>query len=331
MMAGHARQSKSAAHPEREGHNRSMRIVRIAAPTVVAFALALVWSGVLAVRSLDGLPVSPFATLVLVPVLRLVMFMSGAVALGGTIVGTLLDTVDAARRIAQRSAVVFAAASAMLAVATLADVLATEWWNALDSRMLLSFLTQIDEGRYLVLQVILGGAAAVLLGRVAHRTDAAFVAVLLAIAVALPGFTGHSAAQTTHWFASLTIIVHLLAMSVWGGGVVALLASRAFHLARLFSPIALAAYTLLMLSGIASLGARVGDWNALLHDRYLVVLLGKVLVYLAIGVIAYRMRAHMFVPDTPPASLVRRMLAVDVALMGVALAFAVTLARMPNP
>ena len=308
-----------------------MRILRIAAPAVVALAVALTWSGVLAPRSLDGLPVSPLATLVLVPVLRFAMFASGAVALGGTIVGTLLDSVEDARRIAMRSSIVFAVCSAFLAVATLADVLASQWWDGLNGRMLLSFVTQIDEGRYLVLQVILGSFAAWLLTRIAHRTDAAFAAVVLAVAVVLPGFTGHSAAQTTHWFASLTMIVHLLAMSVWVGGVIAMLASRAFHLARLFSPIALSAYALLMLSGIASLGARVGDWNALLHDRYLVVLAVKVVLYLAIGVLAYRMNAHMFAPETPPASVLRRMLGIEVALMGVALAFAVTLSRMPNP
>lgn len=308
-----------------------MRIVRLAAPALVALAIALTWSGVLATRSLDGLPVSPFATLVLIPALRLAMFASGAVALGGTIIGTLLDTVDAARRIAIRSSIVFAVASALLAVATLADILATQWWGGLNGRMLLSFLTQIDEGRYLMLQVILGAVAAFLLTRVQHRTDAAFTAILLATAVSLPGFTGHSAAQTTHWFASLTMIVHLLAMNVWVGGVVAMLASRAFHLARLFSPIALSAYALLLLSGIASLGARIGDWSALLHDRYLVVLAVKVAVYALIGVLAYRMRAHMFAPETPPASVMRRMLGIEVALMGVALAFAVTLARMPNP
>ena len=308
-----------------------MRIVRIAAPTIVALAVALTWSGVLSARSLDGLPSSPFATLLLIPLLRLAMFASGAVALGGTIVGTLLDSVEAARRIALRSSIVFAVASALLAVATLADILATQWWGGLNGRMLLSFLTQIDEGRYLTLQVILGSFAAWMLTRIAHRTDAAFTAIVLAVAVSLPGFTGHSAAQTTHWFASLTMIVHLLAMNVWVGGVVAMLASRAFHLARLFSPIALSAYTLLLLSGIASLGARVGDWNALLHDRYLVVLAVKVAVFALIGVLAYRMRAHMFAPETPPASVMRRMLGIEVALMGIALAFAVTLSRMPNP
>lgn len=312
-----------------------MRILRIAGPAALTFVVALIVSGVLSVRTFDALPTSPLLTLILVPVVRAAMFVSGTVAVGGALIGGVLGEEPMARRIGLRSALVFAAASAVLLVVNLADVLAVQWWQAFDGTMLVSFMTQIDEGRYLMMQVVLGCTTALILHEIRHRIDGAFAFALITLGTLLPGFTGHSTAALSHWIASATMVLHLTAMNVWVGGALVLLVSYDAKALVRFAPIALASYLVLLLSGVASLIARIADWNTMWHSRYALVLGAKVLVALVIGgIAATRLRpaaAKALEGGEAVAAAVRRTLAIEASLMLVAIGFGVTLARMANP
>ncbi len=312
-----------------------MRILRIAAPGLLTFAVALIASGVLSARTLDPLPTSPLLTLILVPVVRATMFISGTTAVGGALIGGVIGDDEAARLIGRRSALVFAAASAAMLVVNLADVLAVQWWQAFDTTMLVSFMTQIDEGRYLMMQVVLGGTGALVLSSVRHRIDGAIAFTLIMVAVLLPGFTGHSTAVFSHWIASMTMIFHLAAMDIWLGGVLVLLVAYNAQALVRFTPIALSSYVVLVLSGVASLIARIADWNAMWHSKYVVVLGAKVFVALVIGgIAAVKLRptaAKALEGGEAVGVALRRTLAIEASLMLVAVGFGVTLARMANP
>ncbi len=312
-----------------------MRILRISAPALLTFAIALIASGVLSARTLDALPSSPLLTLILVPVVRAAMFISGAIAVGGALIGGVLGEDDAARAIGRRSSLVFAASSALLLVVNLADVLAVQWWQAFDGTMLLSFMTQIDEGRYLMMQVVLGCTVALILSGLHHRIDGAIAFALITVATLLPGFTGHSTAALSHWIASTTMIFHLTAMNIWVGGVIVLMVAYDAPALVRFTPIALSSYVVLLLSGVASLVARIADWNTMWHSKYVVVLGLKVFVALLLGAIAaIRLRpaaAKALEGGDAVATAIRRTLVIEAALMLVAIGFGVTLARMANP
>lgn len=310
-----------------------MRMLRIGGPALLVLLVATAATGELTVQVLQGLTSSPFLTILLVPLLRMAMFVSGATAVGGVLVGALLRADERVRRIAMRSSLVFAGACALLAVATLADVLAVQWWDALNPTMLWSFLTQIDEGRYLMLQVVLGCTAALLLSRTEDGVEAGVALLALLVAVALPGFTGHSTAALSHWIASATMVAHLLAMNLWVGGVIALIVAPDARTYLRFSPLALAAYVVLVLSGVANLVARIGSWSDFWHDQYAVVLGAKVLLFVVIGVLAAAVRRRLMSADAdaPTMTVVRRLITIEGSLMLVAVAFAVTLARLPNP
>ncbi|MHB0928859.1 MAG: copper resistance D family protein [Candidatus Nanopelagicales bacterium] len=312
-----------------------MRWIRVATPALLAFALALMASGVLSVRNLDALPTSPLLTLILEPVARALMFVSGSVAVGGALVGGVLGQDERALRIGGRSALVFAAASAVVALTALADLLAAQVWQAFDGTMLFSFVTQIDEGRYLMLQVVLASTAALIMAKVNHPIDAALGLGTMLVAVVLPGFTGHSSAALSHWMASASMLLHLAAMNLWVGGVIVLFAAyNAQALAR-FSRVAMAAYVALILSGLANLVTRIGDWGVFWHSSYLVVLALKVLLALALGAFAAtklrRTTALALEGGEAVAVIMRRALGLEVTLMLMAVAFGVVLARMANP
>lgn len=311
--------------------------IRLLVPGLLTFIVALVASGVLSSNVAEGLPVTPQLTLLLVPMARLLMFTTGALAFGGALVGGLLGGGNRALRIASLAAALYAIATTAVAILTLADVLARDWWWAFDAQMLRSFLTQIDEGRYLAAQTIMGAVAAWVLSRARTPVDSAFATVALGIAVALPAFTGHSAAAVSHWIASTTMVVHLLAMNAWLGGVVLLLLVPSQTSILGFERVASVALPAILLSGVASVVARVNDWASVPHDRYTLVLLIKIAVTGA--VVWFGAKTRRQIADTLAAtpsgkgviSATRRTLVLEGSLMGVALALAVILARMPNP
>lgn len=311
--------------------------IRLLAPGVITFAVALVASGVLTRPVAEGLPVTPQLTLLLLPIARLLMFAAGALAFGGALLGALLGGGNRALRIASYSAALYALATAAVALLTLADVLARDWWWAFDARMLRSFLTQIDEGRYLAAQAVIGALAAWVLSRTRAPLVATLAVVALGIAVTLPAFTGHSATAVSHWIASATMVLHLLAMNAWLGGVGILLLVPTQTAMLGFRRVAAVALPTVLLSGVASVVARINDWASVLHDRYTLVLLLKIAVTGAVVWFAAKTRRRIAdtLVVTPSgkgvASAAHRTLAIEGSLMGVVLALAVILARMPNP
>lgn len=311
-----------------------MRLSRLVAPSLVVLVLGMVASGVLAPPMAEGLPRTPLATLILVPLLRFAMFATGSVAFAAAILGGPVAGRRDVLHLGARASVWYAASSAVLGIATLADVLAREWWDALDGRMLRSFFTQLDEGRYFVTQVLLGLVAMWVLSRASAGLDAVFAAVTLAVAVSLPAFSGHSAAAVSHWLASALMVVHLLALHAWVGGVLVLLLQPDPAAIVGFSRIAGLALPLVVASGLASVVARVNDWTDFLHDRYALVLLAKVALVVVVVLLGRRMRLAVQSSATTRAELVaatRRTLALEGSLMLVTMSVAVILARMANP
>ena len=309
------------------------RLAKLGIPASGVLVIAMFVSGVLTPDSYPGLPSTPYVTLFLTPVARAALFLTGTIAIGLVLVGGFLSRRTDLLRLAARSAAAFAISALVMTILTLANVMAVQPWQAFDLTIMTSFLTQIDEGRYLLLQVLLGAAAAWVLSRAQHVIELVFAGIVLFIAVLLPSFTGHSAASVSHWIATTTMMLHLGAMTIWVGGAVALVFVR--HDADIitkFSPIALASYALLIVSGGASLFARVASWSDFFQDRYMWFVLAKMVIALVLGVLGFR---HLQMVKTKFAGnaevLFQRTLAVEVSLMLVVIGLAVTLARMANP
>ncbi len=309
------------------------QLVRIGLPAVVVLLVGMAVSGVLTPPRYPGLPETPFLTLVLTPIGRAALFTSGTFGVGLILVGGLLSREPRMLRLAARVSAGFSASAVFMIVMTLANILAVQPWQALDPTVTTSFLTQIDEGRYLMLQVLLGIVAAWVVARAQHGIEIVFALLALGIAVVLPAFTGHSASSVSHWIASATMLLHLGAMMVWVGGALALVRVRhdAAVITR-FSAVAIGAYALLIVSGAASLYTRVASWNDFFHDRYMWFVAVKIVGAAVLGVLGFRnlqMVKAQFPDDS--AVLFRRTLIIESGLMLVVIALAVTLARMANP
>jgi putative copper export protein len=314
-----------------------MRTSRLVAPGILTFVVALFASGVLSRPVIVGLPVTPQLTLILVPVARFLMYATGALAFGGALICGAFGGGGKAIRVASVASINFSIASAAVIVLTLADALATNWWLAFKPQMFRSFVTQIDEGRYLLLQVFLGAVAAWVLNRARVQLEAMFATIALGLAVVLPAFTGHSAAALPHWMASLTMLVHLLAMNAWMGGVLLLVLVPEQKPLLGFGRVASVALAAILLSGIASVIVRVNDWETFFHDRYSLVLLAKIAVTGAVVWFAAKTHSKVEASRSLNASggdiisAVRQTIAIEGSLMVAVLGLAVVLARMANP
>ena len=314
-----------------------MRLHRLHLPGTVIFLIVLFASGILAPVTAPGLPESPLSTLVLVPILRFAMYVAGSIAVGASIIGGLLGGGPETMRLGSRGAAVYAIITALLTVAVLADLLAQPWWGGLDPQMLLSFCTQVDEGRYFLAQILIASIVAWVLRSGRTGLDAVFAIIAMVITVALPSMSGHSTAAVTHWVASAVMIVHLTAMHSWVGGVLVLAGNATRETLVAFGRLAAMALPLVLISGLASIIARVNDWNTALHDRWTLVLIVKILVSVALVVVAARTRriiAQGIGDEAPQSDIVtatKQTLALEGSIMVTVVGLAVILARMANP
>ncbi|WP_249123990.1 bifunctional copper resistance protein CopD/cytochrome c oxidase assembly protein [Saccharopolyspora erythraea] len=162
--------------------------------------------------------------------------------------------------------------------------------------------------------------------------------LVLAMGGLLPiGVTGHSASSGAHDIATASLLQHLLAASLWVGGLVALLthaARRGGHLAaatRRFSGLALVCWVALAGTGAVNALTRLPA-TELLSTAYGLLVLAKTAALLVLGLIGYlqRRRVVAAVAGGRPAALLR-LGAVEVLLMLCTVGIAVSLGRTAPP
>jgi cytochrome c oxidase assembly factor CtaG/putative copper export protein len=156
------------------------------------------------------------------------------------------------------------------------------------------------------------------------------------------GLTGHSSAGGAHDLATNSLLIHLVAASLWAGGLLALLAHAlrgGDHLAlaaRRFSTIALWCWVAMAISGVMNALVRVLP-SDLLTTAYGRLVLAKFVALCALGVLGWRQRRAGVVAlqDNPAApqrsrGLIRLALG-EAVLFGVTFGIAVGLGRTPPP
>jgi putative copper export protein len=162
-----------------------------------------------------------------------------------------------------------------------------------------------------------------------------------------PGSMGHAAAaQDTYALARAADTVHVLAAGAWVGGLIMILASMALPakptghrdemlgaLVPAFSPVALTAATLLVVSGAYASWMHLPDVASLWATSYGRVLLVKLAIVAAValaGAFNWR-RLGPRLGEREAASSLRRVAALEAALMQAALIATALLVRMAPP
>ena len=136
--------------------------------------------------------------------------------------GKLSKSAKALRKVAAVTALVWVLGQGLNVLTTLANILGTSLTGAFDGNSLRSFVSQIDLGKYMFIQLCLALIVCLLVTRV--RTVATTNALLLLslIAVIAPVFASHSASSGSHALAIGSLIVHVVALTFWVGGLIAI-------------------------------------------------------------------------------------------------------------
>jgi putative copper resistance protein D len=161
------------------------------------------------------------------------------------------------------------------------------------------FISSIALGQSLALNALAGALVAIAVLMV-EKLSGTLLVLGLALAGLVPlAVSGHASGTQGHSMAVNAIGLHLLAVTVWVGGLVALLALKSQNanenriLASRYSSLALLAYLVVAVSGIASASVRITSLDMLASGYGQLVLLKSITLVL-LGVFGAWYRVRLF-------------------------------------
>jgi putative copper resistance protein D len=200
---------------------------------------------------------------------------------------------------------------------TLANILGESVTAVLDPAVLQSFVLQISLGQYLFFQTLIALFVA-LTSRV--LTSSGYTAILLLIsliAISAPVFQSHAASSGSHALAIGSLLIHVIALSFWVGGVIAITLlnqdDRKISLPR-FSQIALWAAIAVVISGVINASARL-NFAAAWSSSYAYVVILKVLITFVLLYFGYKHRNYLAAKPSVNWRAMTRLISVEAAIM----------------
>lgn len=274
---------------------------------VVGLVVAMVVGGDLPSSEVSDIPEASAAVQWVLPIARTAADLCAAAAVGLLLAAAALlpssrDLLATAPARAARLATWFAWSVAVFALIVLvlsyAETFATTVGDALDVTQLLSYVGQSEQGAAWLVTASLAAFAGVA-AREAERPLGAWTALALAVAATLPpAVTGHAASAGDHDLATSSLVVHVVCVALWVGGLLALLwyaKTDGRHIAlasRRFSALALWVFVGVGVSGVVNAWIRLGDFENLFTSRYGAVVLIKIFAFVALGMLGWAHRRH---------------------------------------
>ena len=209
--------------------------------------------------------------------------------------GKLDQSAKRLRKFAGLAALTWAISTGLSILATLANILGTGISDALDPNSLRSFISQITLGKYMFIQLCLALLVASIVIRIRAVAGASALLLISLAALVAPVFESHSASSGSHALAIGSLVVHVVAISFWVGGLIAIsflnAADRAIALPR-FSALALWGAVAVSVSGTANAWARLNFKDAWSSD-YARIVLVKLLFTSILIFFGYLNRRHL--------------------------------------
>jgi len=231
--------------------------------------------------------------------------------------GKLSTSGSKIRSIISASAFVWFLSSLFNILFTLANILDQSVSSVLDPTVLQSFVFQISLGQYLLFQTLIALFVAIT-SRALNSTGYTAVLLLISlIAIAAPVFQSHSASSGSHALAIGSLFIHVIALSFWVGGVIAIALlnddDRKISLPR-FSHIALWAAIAVVISGVINASARL-NFAAAWSTSYAFVVILKVVITFVLLFFGYKHRNYLAAKPTVNWQAMTRLISVEAAIM----------------
>jgi len=178
---------------------------------------------------------------------------------------------------------------------TLANILGEPLSSVMDYTTIQSFVTQITLGQYLLFQLLVAVLVAALAIRIRKVGGANLLLMATFIGILAPVFQSHSASSGSHGLAIGSLCIHVIALSLWVGGVFALALldpEERAGAANRFSQLALWSVIAVVGSGVANAWARLNFASAW-HSAYAGVMILKIVLTIALIFIGYKHRKNL--------------------------------------
>jgi putative copper export protein len=323
--------------------SRSLRLIGpiiLAATALVGVLWALGFGGGAAPLLLaDAGPVVRWG----IPIAKLVVNLSGAGMVGSVVIALFAlkpgqKSFERALDVTSISAAVFAAAAAAVGIFSSA--------SAVGAPISLDDTFGSTLGRFLGTEAgitwlitTLAGAAISVLAFAARGWFVSAVTAALAIAAMVPMATqGHSGDLANHNITLTAMVLHTVGAAVWVGGLLTLVIIRPLMRKRMvdvlyrYSTLALVSFIVVTLSGVVRAYVAVGDWSAL-ATPYGILVLAKTALLALLGVAGAMYRRRLIAQGGADSTggPFWTLVAVELALMGLASGIAAALARSEPP
>ena len=200
---------------------------------------------------------------------------------------------------------------------TLANILGESVTAVLDPAVLQSFVLQISLGQYLFFQTLIALFVAITSRALTSSGYTAILLLISLIAISAPVFQSHAASSGSHALAIGSLLIHVIALSFWVGGVIAITLlnqdDRKISLPR-FSQIALWAAIAVVVSGVINASARL-NFAAAWSSSYAYVVILKVLITFVLLYFGYKHRNYLAAKPSVNWRAMSRLISVEAAIM----------------
>ena len=305
---------------------------------------ALLWyGGGAGSQPLPGLPDPGRLTAWALPVARLGTQVGAVATIGLLLAATVLaprsggglSPVGYRRlRAARWTALGWCLSSVALLALTLSDLLGQPVGRAVSVPSLVTFVTSVDLGRALALSAALTAVGCVVSAVSLHPRGAASALAAALAAVVPPVFTGHAASADNHQLAVSGLLLHVVPVTLWAGGLLALVVTGESRdrAVRRFSVVAAWCLAAVTASGLVSALVRLPSPGDITSTRYgQIVLLKAVLLLAVVAAGWWHRRASLPRLRDGDRRVFARVAAAEILAFAAALGAAVALSRSPAP
>lgn len=199
------------------------------------------------------------------------------------------------------------------------------------------FLLETELGRVWLITTVAAATITVLAYAFRRWGAAALIGVFSLMSLVPMATQGHSGSLANHDAAVMALVLHIIGAAVWLGGLVTLVFLRSCMqetrmrvIVERYSTLALVAFIVVFVSGIARALTSITDWGDLI-SAYGAVLALKVLALAALGALGTAHRRRFIRRGVGERGAFWAFIAVEFAVMGLASGAATALARTPAP
>lgn len=277
------------------------------------------------------------------PLVGVVHDLAAALTLGLLIVaaflareGSTTDRRGAAARAASSAALVWLVSSLVVLYLTFGELAGVPPGSPGYLSDVVSNAWDLEPMRLVVTEAALVAGLVVVTAWARTRAALAWTAALAALALTPPAFSGHSTSATGHETAVTALGLHLLGLSVWVGGLMAIglllpvLGKALPDTVARFSTLATWSYAMVALSGVLFATVTVGSLEGLATPYGILVQL-KVGLLVLLGIAGWLQRRHLLSRGVDSAARFARLAAGELVLMGLAVGLGVVLSRTRPP